>query len=71
LIGIGDLAAILAVVSVGIYVLGLMGLAVTIRLRLVDNISVAWYAVSLLPRTVVAGHGVRIWLTWPIGLHSY
>jgi hypothetical protein len=68
LIGIGDLAAILAVVSVGIYVLGLMGLAVTIRLRLVDNISVAWYAVSLLPRTVVAGHGVRIWLTWPIGL---
>jgi hypothetical protein len=67
-IGIGDLAAILTVAGVSIYVLGLIGLAVTIRLRLASNISIAWYAVSLLPRTVVAGHGVRIWLTLPIGL---
>jgi hypothetical protein len=67
-IGIGELATILTVAGVSIYVLGLMGLAITIRLRLASNISIAWYAVSLLPRTVVAGHGVRIWLTWPIAL---
>jgi hypothetical protein len=26
----------------------------------------AWYAVSLLPRTVVAGQGVRTWVQWPL-----
>jgi hypothetical protein len=67
-ISIGDLAAILTVAGVSIYVLGLMGLAATIRLSLVSNISLAWYAVSLLPRTVVAGHGVRVWLILPMGL---
>ena len=46
--------------------LGLVGLSITIRSAFTRDISTAWYAVSLLPRTVVAGQGVRIWLSWPI-----
>ena len=67
-ISIGDLAAILTALGVSIYVVGLLGLAITIRLKLASTTSIAWYAVSLLPKTVVAGHGVRIWLGWPIVL---
>jgi hypothetical protein len=67
-VSIGDLATILTVAGVAIYVLGLGGLAVTIRIRLAKDIPTAWYAVSLLPRTLVAGQGLRIWLGWPIGL---
>jgi hypothetical protein len=67
-LSIGSLATILTVAGVAIYVLGLVGLAVTIRLRFAKDISTAWYAVSLLPRTIVAGQGIRIWLGWPIVL---
>lgn len=67
-ISIGTLATILTVAGVATYVLGLIGLAVTIRLRLARDIPTAWYAVSLLPRTIVAGQGIRIWLGWPIGI---
>jgi hypothetical protein len=51
---------------VSIYVAGLLGLAIAIRLRLTNDIATAWYAVTLLPRTDVAGQGVTIWLTWPL-----
>jgi hypothetical protein len=47
-------------------VLGLIGLAIPISRSLAGNLSAAWYAVSLVPRTVVAGHGVRIWMRWPL-----
>jgi hypothetical protein len=67
-IAIGSLATILTVAGVTIYVLGLVGLAATIRLRLARDIPMAWYAVSLLPRTIVAGQGIRIWLGWPISV---
>jgi hypothetical protein len=66
LITIGSLATILTVAGVTIYVLGLVGLAVTIRIRLAKDIPTAWYAVSLLPRAIVAGQGIRIWLGWPL-----
>jgi hypothetical protein len=46
--------------------MGLLGLSVTIRFNLARDFTTAWYAVSLLPRTVVAGQGVRLWLMWPI-----
>jgi hypothetical protein len=45
-------------------VLGLIGLAIPIRRVFTDEISTAWFAVSLVPKTVVAGQGVRIWLRW-------
>ena len=63
---IADLAALVTVAGVSVYVAGLLGLALAIRLRLADDIETAWYAVSLLPRTDVAGQGVRIWLSWPL-----
>jgi len=67
-IGIGDLATILTAVGVVIYVLGLIGLAIPIRRVFTGDLSVAWYAVALIPKTVVAGHGARIWLRWPVAL---
>ena len=66
MIGIAELAALVTVAGVSIYVAGLLGLAIAIRLRLTDDIETAWYAVTLLPRTAVAGQGVKIWLTWPL-----
>ena len=65
-LGIGDLAAILAAAGVTIYVLGLIGLAIPISRTFTEDLTTAWYAVSLLPRTIVAGQGVRIWLRWPL-----
>jgi hypothetical protein len=65
-VGIGDLAAILTAAGVAIYALGLIGLAIPIRTTFTEDITTAWYAVALVPRTVVAGQGVRIWLGWPI-----
>jgi hypothetical protein len=60
-IGIAQLATLLTAAGVGIYVLGLVGLALSINLTHAEKWSTAWYAVSLMPRTVVAGQGVRIW----------
>jgi hypothetical protein len=65
-IGIGDIAALATVTGVVIYVLGLVGLTIPIRRIFVDELTTAWYAVSLVPKTVVAGQGIRIWLQWPI-----
>jgi hypothetical protein len=65
-IGIGDLVAVVTAGGLAIYVMGLVGLSITIRRTFTGDISTAWYAVSLLPRVVVAGQGVRIWLGWPI-----
>jgi hypothetical protein len=62
-IGIGDLVGIITVAGVAVYVLGLVGLSVTIRFKLTGDLSTAWYVVSLLPRTVVPGQGIRLWLT--------
>jgi hypothetical protein len=63
---IGDLATILTVGGVSIYVLGLIGLAIPIRREFTGDISTAWYAVSLVPKTVVAGQGVWIWMRWTV-----
>src|SRR5215212_8406508 len=62
---IGDLATILTVAGVSIYVLGLIGLAIPILREFTGDITTAWYAVSLVPKTVVAGEGVRIWMGRP------
>jgi hypothetical protein len=67
-IGIGDLAAIITAGGAVIYVLGLIGFTVPIYKEFTNDLSTAWYAVSLLPRTVVAGQGVRIWVQYPLGV---
>jgi len=64
-IGIGDIAAVVTIAGVTIYALGLLGLAIPISTVFTKDMSTAWYAVSLMPRTVVAGQGVRIWIRWP------
>jgi hypothetical protein len=62
-IGIGDLAALITTVGVAIYVLGLIGLAIPMRsVTKEKDRSTAWYATSLIPRTVVAGQGASIYL---------
>jgi hypothetical protein len=63
---IAELATLVTVAGVAIYVAGLLGLTIAIRLRLTEDIATAWYAVTLLPRTDVAGQGVKIWLLWPL-----
>jgi hypothetical protein len=68
-IGIGDLADVAALVTLAggvIYLLGLLGLAWPIYARITNDGYTAWYAVSLIPRTVVAGHGARIWMRFPL-----
>lgn len=66
-IGIADLAALVTVVGVSVYVAGLLGVAIALRLRkITDDMVTAWHAVALLPRTDVAGQGVRIWLSFPL-----
>jgi hypothetical protein len=65
-ISIGDLAAINTAGGAVIYVLGLIGFTVPIYRAFTNDRSTAWYAVSLLPRTVVAGQGVRIWVRYPL-----
>jgi hypothetical protein len=65
-IGIGDLATILTVGGGTIYVLGLIGLVIPIRRAFTADLAAAWYAVALIPKTVVAGHGARIWLRLPV-----
>jgi hypothetical protein len=70
-IGIGDLAAILTAAGVTIYALGLIGLAIPISRKFTEDLTTAWYAVSLLPRTVVAGQGVRFWIQWPLFLTAF
>jgi hypothetical protein len=58
---IAQLASILAAAGVTIYVLGLVGLALSIRFSFTQKWATAWYAASMMPRTVVAGQGVRVW----------
>jgi hypothetical protein len=62
----GGLAAVLTAAGVTIYTLGLIGLAIPVRRRFTaDDLWTASCAVSLMPKTVVAEQGARIWLKWP------
>lgn len=65
-IHIGDLPAVFTVGGVSIYVLGLIGLAIPIDRVFTHDLTTAWYAATLAPKTAVAGQGVRIWVRWPI-----
>jgi len=58
-IGLAELATLVTVAGITVYVLGLIGVAIPIFRTFTHNMSAAWYTVSLMPRTVVAGQGVR------------
>ena len=65
MISIAEVAALITVVGAAIYGLGLLGLAWPIHKRWHNDAATTWYAVSLIPRAVVAGQGMRIFMGFP------
>jgi hypothetical protein len=59
-LGFAEISALLAALGILIYALGLLALCWPIYRRITRDASTALYAVSLMPKTVVAGQGVRI-----------
>ncbi len=66
MIGIAEVAALITVVGATNYTLGLLGVAWPIHKRWNNDASTTWYAISLIPRAVVAGQGMRIFMGFPI-----
>ncbi len=60
------IATLITISATTIYVLGLMALGYPVYSRITKNSSTALYVVSVVPRTVVAGHGVRFLLGIPL-----
>jgi hypothetical protein len=67
MVGFAEIAALITVGATTIYVLGLVALAWSIHERWNNDAFTTWYALSLIPRTVVAGQGMRLF----IGLPTY
>src|SRR5215211_951364 len=65
MIGIAEVAALITVVGAAIYGLGLLGVAWPIHKRWQNDAATTLYAVSLIPRAVVAGQGIRILMGFP------
>ena len=65
-IDIAALATLITISATTIYVLGLVALGYPVYSRITKNSSTALYVVSVVPRTVVAGHGVRFLLGIPL-----
>ena len=65
MIGLAEVAALITVLGAAIYGLGLLGVAWPIHKRWHNDAASTWYAVSLIPRAVVAGQGVRIFMGFP------
>jgi hypothetical protein len=65
-IGIGELATLITAAAAIVYVLGLLAVSWPIFARITNNPIDTWYAVSLIPKTIVAGQGVRILLQYPL-----
>lgn len=64
-IPIAEASAVLALVGAITYSLGLIALLMPIALGYTHDFSSAWYAVSLAPKTVVVGQGIRHLLGTP------
>ena len=63
---VAQTAALIAGTGVAIYVVGFIGLLWAIYRTITGGVNAALYAVSLIPRTVVAGLGVRIFFGFPL-----
>lgn len=59
-------AALVTVLGVTIYIVGLIALCWPIYRRVTDDASTAVFAASMVPRTVVAAQGVRIFVGFPL-----
>ena len=60
-----EVAALITVLGAAIYGLGLLGVAWPIYKRWHNDAATTLYAISLIPRAVVAGQGVRIFMGFP------
>ena len=65
MIGFAEVAALITVVGAATYGLGLLGVAWPIHKRWHNDAATTWYAISLIPRAVVAGQGMRIFVGFP------
>jgi len=65
-IDIAGAATLITISATSIYVLGLVALGYPVYSRITKNSSTALYVVSVVPRTVVAGHGMRFLLGIPL-----
>jgi len=61
---IGQLSAVITVVAGTIYALGMLTLLLPIYNAYDTTFATAWYMVSLIPKTTVAGYGAKS-LLWP------
>jgi hypothetical protein len=68
---LGQASTALAVVAILIYILGLIALGVPIYRLYTHDISITWHAMSLAPRTTVAGLGVQRLFTVPAWVFAY
>jgi hypothetical protein len=60
-----EVAALITVLGAAIYGLGLLGVAWPIYKRWHNDAATTLYAISLIPRAVVAGQGMRIFMGFP------
>ena len=65
MIGFAEVAALVTVMGAAIYGLGLLGVAWSLHKRWNNDASTTWYALSLMPRMLVAGQGMRILIGFP------
>src|SRR5215218_8375173 len=65
-IGLGEVAALITVAAVLTYLLGLIAIVWPVYRRITNDIHIAWYAASLMPRTVVTWQGIHSFLGLPI-----
>jgi len=65
-LGIAEIAALITILAAAIYILGMFALVYPIYRDVAKNSPTTLYVVSLVPRTVVAGHGVRLLVGIPL-----
>lgn len=70
-LSLGELSALTATIGALSYLLGLFVFALPIRRVYSIDMSTAWYATSLVPKTVVAGQGVTGMLGLPLRFAVY
>jgi hypothetical protein len=65
-LGIAEIAALITILAATIYIMGMFALVYPIYRDVAKNSPTTLYVVSLVPRTVVAGHGVRLLVGIPL-----
>jgi hypothetical protein len=61
---VAQISGIVTIIAATVYALGMFTLALPISSNYHSTFPAAWYAVSVVPKTVVVGHGIKS-LLWP------